>query len=229
MSTATGPSRSRIVRETERIAPLWAWALLGVLLLGNLALAAYGAVSRRRASAFRHRAATDPLTGLPNRGFLHQTLTNMAAHAQRTGRPFAAVLFDLDHFKQIHDRLGHAAGDVVLADVSRVASRLLRASDIVGRYGGEEFLLLLPETDREGAVVAAEHLRHAIGEIVPPRAEHGVTASLGVAVFPADASSADELIACADAALYAAKEGGRNRVEVHAAPVDVDVGVGVGA
>jgi len=224
--TARGPSRSgadRVAREIKRIAPLWAWELLGVLLLGNLALAAFGTASRRRVSAFRHRAATDPLTGLPNRRFLHQTLTRMAAHAKRTDRPFAAVLFDLDHFKQINDRLGHAAGDVVLADVSRVASQLLRSSDIVGRYGGEEFLLLLPETGREGAVVAAEHLRRALGAIVLPNGEHGVTASLGIAVFPADASSPDELIACADAALYAAKEGSRNRVEVHAAPVAVGV------
>ena len=108
------------------------------------------------------RASTDALTGLPNQRAIQDTMKRMVAQASRTISPLAALLIDLDHFKQINDMLGHDAGDEVLAAVGDVLTNLLRGSDFVGRYGGEEFLMLLPSTDRQGALQVAEATRLAI-------------------------------------------------------------------
>ena len=116
------------------------------------------------------RAVTDALTGLPNQRACHDTLKRMVAHASRTVSPLAAVLLDLDHFKQINDLYGHGAGDEVLAAVGAALTGGLRASDFAGRYGGEEFLVLLPDTDAEGALEAAEKVRAAIAQIEMPAA-----------------------------------------------------------
>lgn len=124
-------------------------------------------------------------------------------------------MLDLDHFKHVNDAFGHERGDAVLASVGSVISEALRESDFAGRYGGEEFLLLLPDTDREGVLEAAQRLHAAIGALTVPGEEHRVTASLGVAVLPHDAGNAAQLIRSADHALYAAKQAGRNRI--HAA------------
>ena len=117
-------------------------------------------------------------------------------------------MLDLDHFKQINDRFGHGAGDDVLAAVGETLNSALRASDFAGRYGGEEFLILLPDTDSEGAIDAAEKVRAAIAMIDVPQVDREITASLGVAVFPTDALDADTLVRMADRALYAAKGAG---------------------
>ncbi len=160
------------------------------------------------------RAATDALTGLPNQRACHDNLKRMVAHASRTVSPVSAVLLDLDHFKQINDRFGHGAGDDVLAAVGESLTALIRASDFAGRYGGEEFLMLLPDTDSEGARDAAEKVRDAISKIDVPLVDRAITASLGVATYPSDALDADTLVRMADRALYAAKGAGRNRVEL---------------
>ena len=160
------------------------------------------------------RAATDALSGLPNQRACQDNLKRMVAHASRAVSTISAVLLDLDHFKQINDRFGHGAGDDVLAAVGETLNSALRASDFAGRYGGEEFLILLPDTDSEGAIDAAEKVRAAIAMIDVPQVDREITASLGVAVFPTDALDADTLVRMADRALYAAKGAGRNRVEL---------------
>jgi diguanylate cyclase (GGDEF)-like protein len=171
------------------------------------------------------RAASDALTGLPNRRSADETLKRMAAHAGRSVSPLAAVLLDLDHFKRLNDRHGHESGDKALAVVGRIISSTVRVSDFAARFGGEEFLLLLPDTDRSGAVAVAEKLRAEIA-----RAELAgigpISASLGVAVLPDDAPDGDALIRKADHALYAAKEQGRNRVHLFgvAAPEQAPAG-----
>jgi diguanylate cyclase (GGDEF)-like protein len=158
------------------------------------------------------RAASDALTGLPNRRAADETIRRLTAHAGRTLSPLGVLLLDLDRFKQINDRHGHEHGDQALAIVGQVLTASIRASDFAARYGGEEFLVLLPDTDRKGAVEVAEKIRHAIEHAKMPVI--GVlTGSLGVASLPEDAVDPDQLIRKADRALYAAKAHGRNRVE----------------
>jgi diguanylate cyclase (GGDEF)-like protein len=158
------------------------------------------------------RALTDQLTGLPNRRSVDDTLKRMAAFANRSVTPLAAVLFDLDPFKKINDLAGHEKGDEVLAAVGVAVAAECRASDFVGRYGGEEFVLLLPDTDRAGAVVIAEKVRLAIAAVEVVGVSRAITASLGVAAIPDDASEHGQLVRAADRALYLAKAAGRNRV-----------------
>jgi diguanylate cyclase (GGDEF)-like protein len=160
------------------------------------------------------RAATDSLTGLPNARAIRDTVKRMVAQAGRTSAPLAAALLDLDHFKQVNDSFGHGRGDDVLAAVGAVLRDELRGSDFVGRMGGEEFVMLLPGTDRAGAVEAAEKIRAAIAALSVPGVEREITISIGIAVIPEHAGDADGLLREADRALYAAKEGGRNRVAV---------------
>jgi diguanylate cyclase (GGDEF)-like protein len=160
------------------------------------------------------RAATDALTGLPNSRAVQETVRRMAAQAGRTKSQLTAILFDLDHFKQVNDVNGHAKGDEVLAAVGDAVASVVRASDFVGRYGGEEFLALLPDTGREGALHVAQKLRSAIAQIDVPGVSRKVTASFGVAVLPFDALEPEQLLRAADRALYSAKGNGRNRVEV---------------
>jgi diguanylate cyclase (GGDEF)-like protein len=134
------------------------------------------------------RAATDALTGLANTRALR------------------------DHLKRMHDVYGHEKGDHALAAAAAALASTVRESDVAGRYGGEEFLLLLPGTDREGALIVAEKLRDEVSRIVVTGVDRPITASFGLAVFPADAPDADLLLRAADRALYAAKAAGRNRV-----------------
>lgn len=159
-------------------------------------------------------ALTDALTGLPNRRAIQDTLKRMLAQSARTVSPLAAVLIDLDHFKQINDTFGHEDGDAVLAAVGDVLASSMRVSDFAGRNGGEEFVALLPDTDAEGALEVAEKLRAAISTIKLPRVERAITASFGVAIHPDTAGDAETLLRLADRALYAAKNAGRNRVEL---------------
>ena len=158
------------------------------------------------------RAATDALTGLPNNRAVQDTLKRMVAQANRAQTPLAAVLLDLDHFKQINDTFGHGRGDEVLAAAADAMRSALRSSDFVGRYGGEEFLILLPDTDRDGALRAAETVREVVATVAVPTVDRAVTASLGVAVLGEDGVDGDTLTRSADRALYAAKSLGRNRV-----------------
>jgi diguanylate cyclase (GGDEF)-like protein len=160
------------------------------------------------------RANNDALTGLPNKRATDDTLKRMVAQANRSANPLTALMLDLDHFKQINDRYGHGKGDEVLASVGATIQACLRESDFAGRFGGEEFLVLLPDTTAEGALNVAERLRAAIEQTKVNGVERDITASLGIADLLAQAGSAEGLIHEADRALYAAKAGGRNRVVV---------------
>jgi diguanylate cyclase (GGDEF)-like protein len=157
----------------------------------------------------------DTVTALPNRALLADRLEQEVARAHRGERPFALLLFDLDGFKAVNDTWGHAAGDRALQIVAERCRALMRASDTVGRQGGDEFLALLPETTLEGALKVAEKLREALGEpYVIGSTLARMTASIGLATFPTHASDADALQRAADAALYEAKREGKDRVKV---------------
>jgi diguanylate cyclase (GGDEF)-like protein len=158
------------------------------------------------------QAATDALTGMANTRAVQDTLKRMVAQAQRTGDPLTAVMVDLDHFKQLNDVYGHERGNEALAAVGQILTGGARESDFAGRYGGEEFILLLPDTTREGGVVLAEKLRRALGGLILPDVERRVTASFGVASLPDDGIDAATLVRAADRALYQAKADGRDRV-----------------
>ena len=160
------------------------------------------------------RAASDGLTGLPNNRAVTDALKRTFAHAAATGAPLALLLLDLDHFKRVNDQHGHEVGDQILAGVGATLRGVLRAGDFAGRAGGEEFAVLLPDTEIDGAVEIAERLCAAIAEISLPGSGASVTASIGVAGFPDHASTLDRLERLADAALYVAKRQGRNRVEL---------------
>jgi diguanylate cyclase (GGDEF)-like protein len=136
----------------------------------------------------------------------------MVALAQRTGAPLSAVVLDLDRFKALNDRHGHQAGDEVLETVGATLRRGVRTSDFAGRWGGEEFVILLPDTDHEGAMQAAETMRSLLEGVRVPTVNAHVTASLGVATLPDHADDGTSLIRAADRALYAAKAAGRNCV-----------------
>jgi diguanylate cyclase (GGDEF)-like protein len=168
--------------------------------------------NQRNLAVAEQRATSDQLTGLPNRRAADDALRRMGAHAVRAVSPMAAILLDLDKFKQINDIHGHDSGDEVLATIGQLLTQSLRTSDFAARYGGEEFLLLLPDTDRQGALILAEKLRQTIEQADFSRMA-SITGSFGVAVMPDDAGETDQLIRQADRALYRAKARGRNRVE----------------
>jgi two-component system cell cycle response regulator len=152
----------------------------------------------------------DALTGLPNRRTFDEHLDSMFAPQRKTGQPFALVLFDIDHFKQVNDTQGHPAGDRVLQDVASIAQRRMRGGEQIFRIGGEEFAIVIAG-DRNAAVIVAERVRAAVAS------ETGLpTLSAGVAAFPQDAHTRDQLFQRADLALYAAKQGGRNMVAIAA-------------
>ena len=159
------------------------------------------------------RAATDSLTGLPNRRSVDANLMRMVAHAGRSMESIAVLLLDLDHFKNLNDRFGHAGGDEALAAVGAALRATVRESDFAGRYGGEEFIVVLPNTSLEGAVNVAELLRRAIGDVAVASVDQAITVSIGVAVLPDHAADWTGLVRSADRALYLAKNNGRDRVE----------------
>ncbi len=161
-------------------------------------------------------ATTDPLTGIPNVRYFRQALEVEVARSRRYGSPLSLIMCDLDHFKQVNDKFGHPAGDVVLATLARLLQDTLRRVDLAARYGGEEFVLLLPQTTCEQALLAAERIRVLVEEKVFPATAKGVriTLSLGVSCRGGkqEGIEGQDLIDAADQALYQAKEAGRNRV-----------------
>jgi len=173
--------------------------------------------TRADKARFEVLALTDPLTQTHNRRALMERLTSELERARRYALHLSVLMVDLDHFKLINDSYGHVVGDEVLRGVSRVLQREARAVDVVARFGGEEFLVVLPETGEEGAVALAERIRARVEETPPVTGgEYGwlrVTVSIGVATVPSPrVNSPEELIAVADEALYRAKAQGRNRV-----------------
>jgi diguanylate cyclase (GGDEF)-like protein/PAS domain S-box-containing protein len=180
-----------------------------------------GKVDRYRATAvdisekklIEKISETDSLTGIANRKKLDDVLYTEWARYLRYKKPFSILLFDLDYFKQVNDEFGHLEGDKVLIRVAESVQMHLRASDAFGRWGGEEFLVILPETDLEHAAVVAEKLRLAVSQITG-LASTSLSASFGVACTGEHMERVETLIRLADEALYFAKENGRNRVEL---------------
>jgi two-component system, cell cycle response regulator len=167
------------------------------------------------AEQLRHQAAHDALTGLLNRQGLQSQAARELARAERAGQPLAALLLDIDHFKQVNDQHGHAVGDQALAHVAALLHAALRPYDLVGRWGGEEFLLLLPNTTPAAACAIAERVRTRIAAtplVIANQRMITLQASIGIAGCFAGAPDLDTLVAAADQALYAAKAAGRNRV-----------------
>jgi len=164
---------------------------------------------------FEQAALSDPLTGFRNRRWLDQTLPRIVQRHLHAAEPLCLAMMDIDHFKNVNDSFGHAAGDDVLLQVGRIVRANLRPSDFAARIGGEEFALVLPDTSMQGAISAAERLREAIAGAAFKH--HGrklpqVTVSLGLVELERGVTPG-QLLARADVALYAAKQSGRNRTE----------------
>ena len=188
--------------------------------LGQLALAFNTMAEKleKNEAALRELATHDGLTALYNHHTFYVLLGDELARAQRFNRPLSLLLLDIDHFKRVNDTHGHQAGDAVLKRLSELLGREARAIDRVCRYGGEEFTVILPETDLEAAAIIAERLRASV-EAQPFDVEAGaplrITVSIGVASWPLQGEGVDTLVAAADTALYAAKRSGRNRISRH--------------
>ncbi|MDP9127985.1 MAG: GGDEF domain-containing protein, partial [Pseudomonadota bacterium] len=162
------------------------------------------------------QATTDELTDISNRRHFFSLAERELGRAQRFGRPLSILMIDIDHFKKINDTHGHAVGDEVLKAFVQRALESLRQSDIIGRLGGEEFAVVMPETARAAAEAAAERLRVHVAErpLIAEREAIITTVSIGVATFMTEDKSIDRFLDRADQALYRAKHDGRNRVRV---------------
>ena len=178
----------------------------------SVAQAAPVLANLRNLALAEFRANNDSLTGLPNKRATDDTVKRVVAQAIRSTAPLTALMLDLDHFKEVNDRFGHGSGDDVLAAVGTALDGCLRASDFAGRYGGEEFLILLPETSIENAEIVAETIRRAVASITVPGVDREFTASIGMAELWDQVGTAASLLRAADRALYAAKAAGRNCV-----------------
>jgi diguanylate cyclase (GGDEF)-like protein len=171
---------------------------------------------RSREAQIRELSRRDALTGIWNRGYLNELLAREVALAERSGQPLAMVVADLDLFKRINDEHGHAAGDQALIHAARNLGASIREIDHLGRYGGEEFVLLLPNCDEENARITAERCRKALSAepVKTDKANLTLHGSFGVAAVRGACIDSDDLFRRADQALYQAKEAGRNRVVI---------------
>jgi diguanylate cyclase (GGDEF)-like protein len=207
------------VAESRRVVHLGATlgAVIAVVLFGFFywLVGRIGGQLERYEQALRERATHDGLTGLYNHRAFHALLAEETTRTDRFGRQCSLLMLDIDHFKRVNDTHGHEAGDAILKGLGALLARQARAIDRVCRYGGEEFTVILPETDARAAAGIAERLRAAI-EREPFDIGGGerisITASIGVASYPSEVDSRAKLAAAADSALYAAKQAGRNRV-----------------
>ncbi len=162
-------------------------------------------------------ATTDPLTGAYNRREFKSLADGESVRANRYNRPLSIMMLDLDHFKRLNDTYGHAAGDKALQKFTTLCCNALRTIDVFGRWGGEEFVTLLPETDTEGAVVIAERLRKLVSQSTLDFNEQkiNITVSIGIAQYRAGEMTVETPLSRADSAVYDAKKAGRNRISVY--------------
>lgn len=192
----------------------WATQLSRLVLLGVMTLLSAAVVVRSQ--RLRRQSRSDRLTGLPNRSYFDERMLAELSRARRYSEPVALAMIDIDHFKQFNDRWGHAAGDVALKLVARAILAATRQSDLVVRYGGEEFVAVFPGMDSLAAMERVEEIRSAVEQLpipIPRRPEvvH-VTISIGLASYGFDGTQAEDLLDRADARLFEAKKAGRNRV-----------------
>jgi len=162
----------------------------------------------------RQETIRDPLTGLFNRRYMTETLDLELARAERSRRPLSLIMVDVDHYKSLNDQYGHSLGDKVLVQVSQLFENNIRRGDIACRYGGDEFVLVMPGVSLEVAIERAEHIRHQVMKMRVPvegGGEETISLSMGVAAHPLHGHNAESLLRAADQALYQAKEAGRNR------------------
>jgi diguanylate cyclase (GGDEF)-like protein len=215
------PLRLPLVFEENLLGVLWVWGkdiTRSDLPIMSIFAKQIG-ISLERARLFQEvqsLALTDPLTDLQNRRSIFELGKIEFSRAERMNRPFCCMMLDIDHFKQVNDQYGHQIGDFVLREFARCCQTSVRDVDLVGRYGGEELIILLPETDRDTAVQVAERLRLSISQerIKIDAHEIRVTVSIGVAAKDENTQHFEALIARADQALYIAKHKGRNRVAI---------------
>jgi diguanylate cyclase (GGDEF)-like protein len=213
-ATLMGPAA--VGAQVLRHEPVSHTTALGAALVA-LMLAAYMASLLRDRATAEHRVHHDELTGLPNRTLLVDRVSRALAHARRSGTPVAVLFIDLDRFKWVNDHLGHGVGDDLLRLTAERLQRVLREEDTVARLGGDEFGVLLPHVSgADGVVTVAEKLLELFRQPVAIAGERFVaTASIGVAIHPYDGDDPEALIATADAAMYRAKESGRDTFEMH--------------
>jgi diguanylate cyclase (GGDEF)-like protein len=213
---------------------------LGTLVLGSRRRGAFGEAVRgtleilashmavslegaRMVKRLEELATTDGLTGLFNKRAMLEIAEQKIAAARRHRRSLAVLVLDIDHFKKVNDTYGHDAGDVVIKGLGQILARERRTTDAVARFGGEEFVVICDETDERGASLLAERVRVELENttftVAPAEGSHEprsikVTCSVGIGIYPASGTSWDALFKAADTALYASKQGGRNRVSV---------------
>ena len=195
--------------------------LTAMILLTYVAMVIAMEQRRSRDAAIR-LSTIDPLTTLFNRGFFFAALEREIARSARSGRGFCLLMMDLDELKTVNDRLGHFHGDRVLRAVGEIVSAGVRRIDTAARYGGDEFVVLLPETDPTGAYVVAEKVRLGVQDLQLGFEDPAIRPSLsiGVVSYPDDGNTADELMISADGAMYASKRAGKNRVTGVDMPID---------
>jgi diguanylate cyclase (GGDEF)-like protein len=186
----------------------------GLAIADQLGLAATNLKLR---DTLRSQSIRDPLTGLFNRRYMEETLERELKRAERGSTALAVIMLDLDHFKTFNDSFGHEAGDLLLRELGPLLQRTIRQADVACRYGGEEFLLVLPDAPLSAASARAEEIRAEIKRLHVTFRGHAIgaiSASMGIATFPEHGRSRQALIGAADAALYRAKNAGRDQVAI---------------
>ncbi len=217
LAVAVGPSSlplssAEAVAVVLNVLAIWLLAFVGVTV---------GREQRRVRDAAIHLSLRDPLTQLYNRTYFFAAIEREIERAGRTGRRFSALMMDLDELKQINDTFGHHVGDLALRQVADAIRGCLRRIDVAARYGGDEFVVLLPETDPTGGFVVAEKIRFAVAALPARQTTVGgalrsiaLTLSIGAVSYPDDGRTADALLASADLAMYSSKRSGKDRVTV---------------
>jgi diguanylate cyclase (GGDEF)-like protein len=185
--------------------------LTALILLAYVAMVIAREQRRARDAAIR-LSTVDPLTGLFNRTFFFSAMEREIARSMRSGRGFCLLMADLDNLKTTNDLYGHFIGDLVLRGIGDVIRASVRRVDVPARYGGDEFVVLLPETEHAGAAVVAENIRTRVAELDVPGTDVRTSLSVGIVSHPADGHTADDLMIAADQAMYSSKRAGKNQV-----------------